>query len=135
MARTQGWLDTNVVLRLMVGDDRRQLGQATKLLDRYECRVSAAVLMECEWVLRGYFKLDVQTIAASFRDFLAIEHVEAEHSAQAQAILAAFEAGLDFADAVHAHQRPEDTPLISFDRLFIRRAAKLGLRGVRAPDT
>lgn len=133
MALPRVWLDTNVVVRLLVGDDRRQLAQAMAVLERHTCTVSAAVLMECEWVLRGFYKLDAPTIALSLREFLSIENVDAEHPAQVLAILAAYEAGLDFADAVHAYQRPEDEPLLSFDRQFVRRAAKAGVRGVRAP--
>lgn len=133
MARPRAWLDTNVVIRLLVGDDRKQLAMAMKLLETHTCSVSATVLMESEWVLRGFFKLDASTIALSMREFLSIEHVNAEHPAQAEAILAGYEAGLDFADAVHAYHRPDDEVLFSFGRQFVRRAAKLGIRGVRAP--
>ena len=133
MARPRIWLDTIVVVRLLVGDDRAQLAQAMQLLERHACRVSASVLMECEWVLRGFFKLDAKTIARSLREFLSIDHVAAEHPTQFQAILAAYEAGLDFADAVHAYRRPEDEPLLTFDKQFVRRAVKLGVRGVRTP--
>ena len=133
MARPRVWLDTNVVVRLLVRDNRAQLARAMKLLDTHTCTVSAAVLMECEWVLRGFFKLDVQTIALSLQEFLSIDHVAAEHPTQVQAILGAYAAGLDFADAVHAYQRPEDESLVTFDKQFVRRAAKVGVRGVRVP--
>ena len=67
------------------------------------------------------------------REFLSIDHVAAEHPTQVQAILGAYAAGLDFADAVHAYQRPEDESLVTFDKQFVRRAAKAGVRGVRVP--
>lgn len=133
MSMARAWLDTNVVVRLMVGDDRAQLARALRLLETHSCKVSAAVLIECEWVLRGVFGLDTTTIAASFRDFLAIENVDADHPAEMKAILSAYEAGLDFADAVHATQRPADEPLMTFDKTFVKRAAKAGIPGVQMP--
>lgn len=132
MAKPRVWLDTNIVVRLLVGDDPKQLARATALLEANACRVTAAVLMECEWVLRGFYKLDARTIALSLQEFLSIDDVSAEHPQQMQAIVEAYEAGLDFADAVHAYQRPEDEPLLSFDRQFVHRALKSGVRGVRA---
>jgi predicted nucleic acid-binding protein len=131
MAKPRAWLDTNVVVRLLVGDDPAQFASAMRVLDTHSCKVTAAVLMECEWVLRGLFRLDAATIAASLRDFLAIRHVEADHPALVDAILSAYEGGLDFADALHALQRPPEETLMTFDKAFVRRAAKAGVHGVR----
>ena len=60
-------LDTNVVVRLMVGDDAAQARAAEKLLASEPCTVAPSVLMECEWVLRGAYALDAPTIDASLR--------------------------------------------------------------------
>ena len=51
-------LDTNIVIRLIVGDDPKQARAAEKLVASEPCTVAPSVLMECEWVLRGSYRLD-----------------------------------------------------------------------------
>ena len=63
-------LDTNVVVRLIVGDDLPQVRLAERLVASRLCHVVTSVLMESEWVLRASYGLDARTIAASFRDLL-----------------------------------------------------------------
>ena len=46
-------LDTNIVVRLIIGDDANQVRTAEKLVASESCTVAATVLMECEWVLRA----------------------------------------------------------------------------------
>ena len=107
-------LDTNVVLRLIVGDDAKQARAAEKLVAAQPCTVAPSVLMECEWVLRGSYRLDTEVIAASFRDLLALQHIDALEPVLTQQVLQAYEAGLDFADALHALQRREGDRFATF---------------------
>lgn len=123
-------LDTNVVVRLMVGDDAAQARIAEKLLAAEPCSVSTSVLMECEWVLRGAYGLDASMIEASFRDFLALHHMSSTDPVLTQRTLDAYAAGLDFADALHAVQCADAERLVTFDKIFVKRAAKAGLRAV-----
>jgi predicted nucleic-acid-binding protein len=131
MAWPKVGLDTNVVLRLMTGDDATQFAQALKQLETHDGVVSAAVLMECEWVLRGFFKQDASTIALNFRHLLDAQGISAQHPFQMNAILDAFEGGLDFADAVHACQCDAGNLFVTFDKAFAKRATKLGLKGIK----
>ena len=101
-------LDTNVVVRLIVGDDTRQARLAEKLVASEPCTIAPSVLMECEWVLRGSYKLGADVIAASFRDLLALQNVDALEPVLTQRALQGYEMGLDFADALHAAQRRTD---------------------------
>ncbi len=123
-------LDTNVVMRLMVGDDAAQARAAEKLVASEPCTVFPTVLMECEWVLRGCYALDAPTINACLRSFLALEHISAADPVLTQRALDAYSAGLDFADALHAAQCPDGERFFTFDKVFARRAPKAGLRGV-----
>jgi predicted nucleic acid-binding protein len=125
-------LDSNVVLRLIVGDDARQARAAEKLVASQPCTVAPSVLMECEWVLRGSYRFDAALIAASFRDLLALQHIDALEPALTQQVLQAYEAGLDFADALHAMQRREGDRFATFDRQFARRAPRAGVAWVEA---
>lgn len=120
-------LDTNIVVRLIVGDDLPQARAAERLIASRPCRVAPSVLMECEWVLRASYELDSRTIAAAFRDLLDLENIEAAEPALTTRTLAAFEAGIDFADALHAAQCVESEDFATFDRKFAARAANAGL--------
>lgn len=120
-------LDTNVVVRLIVGDDVRQARAAEKLVASEPCTVAASVLMECEWVLRGSYKLGAALIAASFRDLLALQNIDAMDPVLARRALQGYEAGLDFADAPHAAQRRDGDRFATFDRQLARRAPKTGV--------
>jgi predicted nucleic acid-binding protein len=123
-------LDTNVVLRLIIGDDPKQARAAEKQVAAEACTVAASVLMECEWVLRAVYRLDPALISASFRDLLALPHIDALDPVLTQQTLRAYESGLDFADALHAAQRRDGERFVTFDRLLARRAPKSGALGV-----
>jgi predicted nucleic acid-binding protein len=123
-------LDTSVVVRLIVGDDAKQARAAEHLVASEPCTVAASVLMECEWVLRGSYKLPSALIASSFRDLLALQNIESLDPLLTQQALNGYEAGLDFADALHAAQRRDGDRFATFDRQLARRAGKAGVLAV-----
>jgi predicted nucleic acid-binding protein len=123
-------LDTNVVIRLLVGDDVRQARAAEQLVSAEPCTVAMSVLMECEWVLRACYALQADAIEASFRDFLNLENISAIDPVLGQRVLDAYAGGLDFADALHAAQCSDGQRLMTFDKSFAKNARKAGLHGV-----
>ncbi len=123
-------LDTNVVIRLLVGDDAQQARAAENLVAAEPCTVTMSVLMECEWVLRACYALQIPDIEASLRDLLALENISAADSVLAQRVLDAYATGLDFADALHAAQCPDSERFMTFDKPLVCGASKAGLRGV-----
>ena len=123
-------LDTNVVVRLIVGDDVRQARLAEKLVGSEPCSIAPSVLMECEWVLRGSYKLGADVIAASFRDLLALQNIDALEPVLTQHALRGYERGLDFADALHAAQRRDGERFATFDKQLAHRAPKAGVLAV-----
>lgn len=124
-------LDTNIVVRLIVGDDPRQARAAEKLVASEPCTVAASVLMECEWVLRAGYPLDAKLIAASTRDFLSLHNIEATDPVLTQQAMQGYKAGLVFADVLHAAQRLDGEAFATFDKQFVRRAPKAGVLGVK----
>ncbi len=124
-------LDTNIVARLIVGDDPRQTRAAEKLVASEPSTVAPSVLMECEWVLRAGYRLDAKLIAASMRDLLTLQNIEATDPVLTQQALQGYEAGLDFADALHAAQRQDGETFATFDKQFVQRAPKAGVLGVK----
>ena len=123
-------LDTDVVVRLIVGDHTAQARAAEKLIASEPCTIAPSVLMECEWVLRAFYGLNAPVIAASFRDLLLLENIDALDPVLTQQALDAYQGGLDFADALHAAQRREGATFATFDKSLVRRAPKAGLRKV-----
>ena len=95
-------LDTNIVVRLVIGDDAKQARAADKLVALSVCTIAPSVLMGCEWVLRAGYRLDANLTAISMRDLLMLHNIEASEPVITQKTLQGYEAGLDFADALHA---------------------------------
>jgi predicted nucleic-acid-binding protein len=68
-------VDTNILVRYLVGDDRSQYERARRLIHRQEeigepVLVSLWVLLEMEWVLRSRYGLAKPDIAAAFSSLL-----------------------------------------------------------------
>lgn len=134
-------LDTNVLVRYFVapGDDdteRRQCAFARSLVDAGRpLRVCKTVLLELEWVLRGYYRYPRTDIARVLAWLAAQAHIELEdHGAVAQA-LANYAEGFDFADALHHASYADCQQVESFDdRGFARRADRMKVQPpVRVP--
>lgn len=128
-------LDTNVVIRLIIGDDPTQAQAAEKLVASEPCTIAPSVLMECEWVLRAGYEIDARLIAASMRDLLGLSNIEASDPVTTQQALQGYESGLDFADALHAAQRIDGESFATFDIKFVKRAAKVGVPGIMLVKT
>lgn len=127
-------LDTNVLARYYVedGGDReaqRQREAARRLLESgHPLAVAKTVLLEFEWVLRGYYALPPREVARVLRHLLGLAHVRVEDREAVETALSLVDAGLDFADALHHASYRDCDAMASFDdKRFARRAAKLGL--------
>ena len=92
-------LDTNIVVRLVIGDDARQARAAEKLVALNACTIAPSVLTKCQWILRAGYRLDASLTAASVRDLLNLHNIEAPDPVITQKTLQGYEAGLDFAVA------------------------------------
>jgi predicted nucleic-acid-binding protein len=102
-------LDTNVLVRLVVGDDPRQTEQAKAYVDRY-CTpnspgfINCVVLAELEWVLASSYNYSRSQIASTVEILLTGADRAVEHHNAVRASLRDYRAGrLDFTDALIAH--------------------------------
>lgn len=97
-------VDTNVLVRAVVRDDKMQAEVAAKVL-RNASLVAVAVSSLCElvWVLRRKYGLPAAEVAAAIRALLAAGNVEVDRPAVA-AGLAMLDGGGDFADGVIAYE-------------------------------
>lgn len=111
-------LDTNVLLRLVVGDDEAQQQCAVETLEKAELvAISVHTICEFAWVLNRLYHTPPADIAASIRRVLEIRNVAVNRPA-IDAGLSILDAGGDFADGVIAYdgQWLGGEIFLSFDR-------------------
>lgn len=127
-------LDTNVLARYYVDDAadaeaRRQRVAARRLIESGQpLMVGKTVVLEFEWVMRGYYGFSQPEVAAVLRHLLGLGHVTVEDRDVVEQALSNCDAGIDFADALHHASYKTCKSVATFDdRRFARRAKKLGM--------
>ena len=127
-------LDTNILARYYIQDESdleagKQHLAAKKLIASGErLFVCKTVMLEFEWVMRGYYRFSLDEICSVFKNLLSQQHIEIEDKTCISQALVSFEGGLDFADALHLASCKNCTELASFDdKKFARRAKRNGL--------
>jgi predicted nucleic-acid-binding protein len=97
-------VDTNVLVRAVVRDDKAQADIAAKLLRSADViAVALPALCELAWVLGRFYRFDTAEVADTVRALISAENVETNLPA-VQAGLAMLDAGGDFADGVIAYE-------------------------------
>ena len=112
-------IDTNVIVRVLTGDDAEQLGRVRALLGREDLFVSTTVLLEAEWVLRKIYRLEAHP---ALEAFLGLPKMHLEQPQQVNHAFKLARQGFDFADALHhaAAAAAGCDSLLTFDRAFAR---------------
>lgn len=118
--------DTNVVVRLLVNDDRVQARKAAALFADNDVLLSKTVLVETEWVLRFSYEIGRGEIHDALLAILGMPRVHCEEPRQVAQALAWFRQGMDFADALHLASAVGAERFVTFDRKLVARSRKLG---------
>jgi len=116
-------VDTNIVVRLLTGDDQAQMARAREIFTATEIFIPETVILETEWVLRYAYDLSPATIHEGLLRLFGLPNVVLR---DARAISQAFEgyrSGMDFADALHLALCGHCSELFTFDKKFVRSAA------------
>ena len=96
--------DTNVLLRVIVGDDARQSRAALAAMEQAELvAVSLHALCELVWVLHRSYDVSRTDIAAVIRHLVNTQNIVLDRPA-VEAGLSVLDAGGDFADGVIAFE-------------------------------
>jgi predicted nucleic-acid-binding protein len=114
--------DTNVLVRAIVGDDKRQSRIAQKeLADADLVALALPALCELVWVLLQGYKIPPAEVAQAIRQLINAENVVVNRPA-AEAGLALLEEGGDFADGAIAYEGSwlGAEMFVSFDRKAVR---------------
>lgn len=127
-------LDTNVLARYYIEDEADREAQRQRLVARrlvesgQPLMVSKSVVLELEWVMRGYYGFSQAEVASVLRHLLDQAHISIEDRGAVEQALSNCNAGIDFADALHhASYKSCDSVATFDDRKFARRAKKLAL--------
>lgn len=119
-------VDTNVIVRLLTGDDARQFPRAKALMDSHQVFVPLTVILETDWVLRSNFGYGAREVAEALRAFCGLPQVTIEGGSAVFAALGLAEAGVDFTDALHLSMSLHCSSLATFDRRFVKFAHAAG---------
>lgn len=130
-------LDTNVLARFHCEDPSdpeaaRQRPIARRLvLESASLFVPVTVVLELEWVMRGFHEVDDATVCDAFDHLLGMPHVTVERWNAVKDAVDLHRGGLDFADALHWSLAAACERFVTFeDRGFVRRARRM----VRRPE-
>ena len=125
-------LDTNVLARYYVASSdapsQKQSAAARKLLESGKSLfVSKTVVMELEWVLRGYYKSPPQDVLAVLTHLLGMPNLQVEDRVAVELATTALGDGFDFAVALHHASSRHCSSVATFDdQRFARRASAKG---------
>lgn len=127
-------LDTNILARFYCDDPDDSEGVEQRLIAKRVLETNEAlfvpltVILELEWVLRGFYEQSRPAVCAVLRHLLGLPNVYVEDWERVSDAIESHQKGLDFADALHLSSARHCAKMLSFDdRKFARRAKKQGL--------
>ncbi len=123
-------VDTNVLVRLLTGDDPKQAAAARSLFAREPIWIAKTVLLETGWVLRSLYGFEDGAIRDAFAKLLGLKNVHMEDESSVAAALALTAHGIELADAMNLVSRPPGAAFVSFDKSFVRRARRAGVADI-----
>jgi predicted nucleic-acid-binding protein len=117
-------IDTNVWLRYVVGDDKKQYGECENFFDLVDDGVlkpyvSNVTLMETAFTLKSYYGFTKQRINSYLSDIFEVRNIvilEKTVSKEALALMA--KSGVKYTDCLIAGQLKKDMVIVSYDKDF-----------------
>ena len=127
-------LDTNVLARYYIDDEadkeaQKQQTIAKKLIESgKKLMVCKTVLLEFEWVMRGFYQFPISDIQQVLQHLLSLTNIEIEDRHLVERAVTSLSDGLDFADALHHASYNQCDSMATFDdKKFARRLNRLAL--------
>jgi len=127
-------VDTNILARFYCDDPddpeaAKQRPRARRVMvDSPAVFVPLTVILEFEWVMRGFYEVAPETFCEAVEHLLGMPRVTVERWEAVKDALGLHRQGLDFADALHWACSKACSRLAAFDdRGFVRRARRLKL--------
>lgn len=127
-------VDTNILARFYCDDPddpeaAKQRPRARRVMTESRAIfVPLSVILELEWVMRGFYELPAEGFCEAVEHLLGMPHVTVERWEAVKDAADLHRRGLDFADALHWASSRSCKRLETFDdRGFVRRARRLNL--------
>jgi predicted nucleic-acid-binding protein len=127
-------VDTNILARFYCDDPedaeaKRQRPRSRRvMLESPAVFVPLTVILEFEWVMRGFYEVEPETFCQTVEHLLGMPHVTVERWEAVKDAVDLHRQGLDFADALHWLSSAACSQFVTFDdRGFVRRAKRLKL--------
>ncbi len=114
-------VDTNIVLRLILDDEPRQIETIRQLMQRQRLFVSLTVLLETGWVLESRYRMPRSQVVASLDGITALEGVAIARPLLARWAIDRYQAGGDWADMIHIASAAKTGGFATLDRAVHRK--------------
>lgn len=131
------FIDTNIFLRFLLNDHKKQSLLAKKLFKKAEGRkidlwTTDVVILEIIWTLKSFYKLSSKKIQNLISTILALEHFKMKNkNLLLQALDLFVDKNVDFIDAYNfLLARKDGKKIISFDQNFDKLGKKEDIRDV-----
>ena len=115
-------VDTNLLVRVLTGDDPTQARRAVKILESDQILIPKTLILETEWVLRYAYEIETSRIIEGLKKLLGLPNISVEDPDTVTQAISWFEDGLDFADALHLASSKRADKFVTFDRAFAKKA-------------
>ena len=115
-------VDTNVLVRFLTADDRKQAQTARRVIEGGDIFIGTTVILETEWVLRAGYGFAPTDVAAGLRGLGGLPGISIEEPVEIAKALDSMVAGMDFADALHLARSVHCSAFVTFDKKFASRA-------------
>ena len=120
-------LDTNLLARLLLRDDKKQHARAVQLLaSKQDFTAPVTAMLELVWVLEVN-GCSTDDVVRGLNLLLGLPNFKPQQADALRQALLGFAQGLDFSDALHLALSHGSQELATFDKAFARKAGKLGL--------
>jgi len=120
-------VDTNILVRYAVKDDKHQTALATSFIAGNQCHVLKSVILELVWVLSspsGY-NLTRKVVTERLLHILGLPTMDTEDAVQVALAIDWYEKGMDFADALHLTSSCEANGFATMDARMSRKALQV----------
>jgi predicted nucleic-acid-binding protein len=124
-------VDTNLVLRYLLGDHPSQSAKARALIEGNEIFVCTTVLLETEWVLRSFYDFKPMQVAEALTSLAGVPGIRFQDAVLTAKALDWMAKGADFADAMHYLASEGCDAFVTFDARLARKIERLGEIPVR----
>jgi predicted nucleic-acid-binding protein len=128
-------VDTHILARFYCDDPDDDEAQAQQpiakrvMLESPSVFVPLTVILELEWVMRGFYELEPDSFCSATAHLLGMPHVTVERWQAVKDAIDLHGKGFDFADALHWASSVACERLMTFDdRRFARRAERMALK-------